>query len=98
MLKEKEDLPERVLKAVHYLASRCDGAKRRDHRGFSKKDSSFGRSLARKTSLSPRQVVAAARLIAKYPGQLALGGLRAPTERELAAYIEAHANDLGEMV
>jgi hypothetical protein len=71
MLEAKEDLPDQVMKAVRYLASRCDGAKRRDHRGFSKKDSSFGRSLARSRGLSPRQIVAAARLVAKYPGQLA---------------------------
>jgi hypothetical protein len=95
MLEEKEDLPDQVLKAVRYLADRCDGAKRRDHRGFNKKDSSFGKSLAQQQVFSLRQIVAAAQLVARYPSQLARGGLRAPTESELAVYIEAHGDGLG---
>jgi hypothetical protein len=97
MLKANEDLPELVLKAVCYLASRCNGIMRRDHRGFSKEDSSFGKSLARQRVFSPRQIMAAAWLVAKYPGQLARGGLRAPTDCELAAYIEAHCEALGNL-
>ena len=83
---ETKDLPRHVLSCLHFLSVRCDGAKKRDGKGFSKKDARFGRSLARQSRLSPRQVVAGAHLVARYPSQLALGGLRPPSHREILAY------------
>lgn len=88
--KKPFDLPRHTLRCLRYLAGRCDGAHRRDGRGFSKTDTSLGRSLAGFAQLSPRQTIIGAKLVSKYPTQLAHGGLRPPTQAQIATYAATH--------
>jgi SNF2 family DNA or RNA helicase len=61
-------------KAVHeclrILAGMCDGAVKRDHCGFNGRDSGFGKSLAERTTLTDKQVMAATKMVRKYKRQL----------------------------
>ena len=62
------------ISAIHAdlkrLASVCDGAIAEDGQGFNGLDANFGRTLAAQKSLSPRQAVAARKMLAKYRKQL----------------------------
>lgn len=84
------DLPQHTLRCLRYLAERCDGAHRRDGRGFSKTDTRLGRSLAGFTQLSPLQTITGAKLVSNYPTQLAHGGLHPPTQAQIATYAATH--------
>ena len=65
--------PEQIA-AIHQglrtLAGMCDGAMARDGCGFNKLDTSFGKSLAGRASLSPRQAAYGRKLVVKYGKQL----------------------------
>jgi SWI/SNF-related matrix-associated actin-dependent regulator 1 of chromatin subfamily A len=61
-----------VHDALRRLASVCDGAKEQDGMGFNGLDSNFGKSLAAQSSLSPRQAIAARKMLLKYRRQLGL--------------------------
>jgi SWI/SNF-related matrix-associated actin-dependent regulator 1 of chromatin subfamily A len=61
---------EKVHQAVKYLAGMCDGANGLDGCGFNKVDARFGRDLAERTSLTPKQAEAAQKMIRKYKNQL----------------------------
>jgi SWI/SNF-related matrix-associated actin-dependent regulator 1 of chromatin subfamily A len=61
-----------VHDALRRLASVCDGAKEQDGMGFNGLDSNFGKSLAAQSSLSPRQAIAARKMLIKYRRQLGL--------------------------
>ena len=63
--------------AIKFLAARCDGAHAQDGQGFNGGDADFGRSLAMQPSRmwSFKQLAAAYKMIRKYRGQLALGGI-----------------------
>lgn len=61
--------------AVTTLAGCCDGARTEDGAGFNKLDADFGRSLARQTKWTPKQAVAAQKMLRKYIGQLGLRGI-----------------------
>jgi SNF2 family DNA or RNA helicase len=59
-----------LLRALKLLASRCDGATSLDGQGFNKMDSQFGRDLASRNFLTPKQALAAHKMITKYRRQL----------------------------
>jgi SWI/SNF-related matrix-associated actin-dependent regulator 1 of chromatin subfamily A len=61
-----------VHDALRRLASVCDGAKEQDGMGFNGLDSNFGKSLAAQSSLSPRQAIAARKMLLKYRRQLGI--------------------------
>jgi len=61
-----------VHDALRRLASVCDGAKEQDGMGFNGLDSNFGKSLAAQSSLSPRQAIAARKMLMKYRRQLGI--------------------------
>lgn len=61
---------DRVLNQLRTLASMCDGARERDGSGFNRIDTEFGKALAARTSLTPRMVVAAQKMLGKYKRQL----------------------------
>ncbi len=65
---------EKVHQAVKYLAGMCDGANSLDGCGFNKVDTRFGKDLAERTSLTPKQAVAAQKMLRKYKRQLLNGG------------------------
>jgi hypothetical protein len=88
------DLPRHTLRCLRYLAERCDGAHRRDGRGFSKTDTRFGRSLAGFAQLSPHQTIMGAKLVSNYPKQLACGGLCPPTQAQIATYAATHEKEI----
>ena len=56
--------------ALRQLAGNCDGARTVDEAGFSKFDAEFGKSLAYADRWSPKQVLAAARMVRKYRRQV----------------------------
>ena len=66
-----------LKQAIDYLAIRCDGAIIEDARGFNKLDAPLGHKLASlpEAEWSPRQRLAAWKMLAKYRGQLQAGGL-----------------------
>lgn len=75
--------------AILYLANRCDYATTRDGRGFSKWDASFGHELADRIlageEIPPATARKAFRMLKKYAGQLAAGGIDlALIEQEIA--------------
>jgi len=72
-----------VLRAVKYLASRCDGAKAQDGQGFRGTDTVFGHSLARQDSLSYNQCQTGLKMLQTYRGQLARGGIDLPSMADL---------------
>jgi hypothetical protein len=55
---------------LRYLAARCDGAVAEDGMGYNGLDSAFGKELAARPELSPRQALAARKMLVKYRGQL----------------------------
>lgn len=67
-------LTDRQVSAVHdalqQLAARCDGAQALDGQGFNKLDSNFGKDLASRDTLSPKQAAAGRKLAIKYGRQL----------------------------
>ncbi len=56
--------------AIQYLADRCDGAFAEDGAGFNKLDSRFGKDLANRFSLTPKQALTAQKLVRKYQKQI----------------------------
>ena len=60
--------------AIAYLASACDGARRRDHHGFNAEHVELGHRLARATRWSRRDHRSARKLISYYRRQLAGAG------------------------
>jgi hypothetical protein len=60
----------RIHGELRFLASRCDGARKRDGEGFSGCDTNFGKWLAAADHLSPKMAAAAKRMLVKYKGQL----------------------------
>lgn len=73
--------PARVIARVHEclreLSYVCDGARQEDGMGFNGCDAAFGHELAARRELSPKQVLAAAKMLRKYNNSQ-LGG-RVPT-------------------
>lgn len=65
-----EERCRKALYGLRFLASACDGAFEKDGRGFNKLDSGFGKKLAALPHLSPRQCLAAEKMLAKYKKQL----------------------------
>ncbi len=69
-----EKLSENQVEAIHaalkFLDQMCDGAQATDGMGFNKLDTNFGKSLARFTSLSPKQAAWGKRIVIKYKRQL----------------------------
>ncbi len=59
-----------ILFQLRYLANRCDGAIEQDGMGFNGADSAFGKQLARRETLTARQLGAAQRMLIKYQQQL----------------------------
>ena len=59
-----------VIKGLRYLASACDGARKRDSAGFNRYDAELGHQLAAKTSLSPREIATGRALLQRYSAQL----------------------------
>ncbi|MFL6284588.1 MAG: ribonuclease HI [Pyrinomonadaceae bacterium] len=59
-----------VMDALRYLAGSCDGARARDHAGFSMYDAELGHRLAGKESLRPGELSLARTLLRKYTGQI----------------------------
>ncbi len=64
-----------LRKAVEYLAECCDHATTWDTRGFNKFDASFGHSLAKQPSWTPKQARAAWKMVRKYRRQLTVIGI-----------------------
>lgn len=60
--------------AIAYLASACDGARRRDHHGFNAEHVELGHRLARATRWSRRDHRSARKLISFYRRQLTAAG------------------------
>lgn len=60
--------------AIAYLASACDGARRRDHHGFNAEHVELGHRLARATRWSRRDHRHARQLIRFYSRQLTAAG------------------------
>lgn len=60
--------------AIAYLASACDGARRRDHHGFNAEHVELGHRLARASRWSRRDHRSARKLISFYRRQLAGAG------------------------
>jgi hypothetical protein len=92
----------KALRALQFLAGRCDWAVSQDGAGFSGVDAPLGHALAGKTILSPREMIAAGRLIVKYKKQLAHGSVDVSGVKETADAFErsgevgrAAANRLG---
>lgn len=61
---------EAIHTIVRMLAGSCDGAFSEDHMGFNKMDTVFGHSLADAPKLSPKQAVAAQKMVRKYTRQI----------------------------
>lgn len=59
-----------IHNAIKFLASRCDGAFSEDSAGFNKLDTQFGHDLANRYKLTPKQALAAQKLVRKYRRQL----------------------------
>jgi hypothetical protein len=80
-----------VETALLYLSGRCDGASSQDNRGFNGGDSKFGKSLASRIadgySLTQNQITAAFKMLQKYRGQLASGGILLPDREPIAARV-----------
>ena len=56
---------------LKFLASRCDGAVEEDGVGYNGLDTNFGKQLAAQAVLSPKQALAARKMLVKYKRQLA---------------------------
>lgn len=74
---EEKDIPKftqeehnNILKAVKIINNKCDGAIQQDGYGFNKYDTDFGNQLANREYLTPKQLVAAKKMIKKYIRQL----------------------------
>lgn len=64
-----------LKRAIHFLASRCDGAIKQDRAGLNKIDTHLGHQLASLNSWTPRQARAAWRMLRKYRVQLQEAGI-----------------------
>jgi hypothetical protein len=88
----RHKLPHPAIKsALIYLASCCDGGSPIDGAGFNKIDTEFGKDLAENAQndrLTPKQQLAAQRLLKKYQRQLKTQGIKLPTIPELEQYLE----------
>lgn len=65
-----EDEIEKIHAALRTLAEACDGANSKDGSGFNKMDAAFGHSLAMRERLTPKQALAARRMLRKYKRQI----------------------------
>ncbi len=74
---------EKIHQAVKYLAGMCDGARMQDGCGFNKFDAPFGRELAERFSLTPRQAIVAQKMLRKYKKQLLQAGFESGIFDEL---------------
>lgn len=70
-------MSEILKRAIDFLAERCDGASSRDHMGFNGGDAYMGHVLADKPyeQWSSKMKYIAYRMLRKYKGQLAIGGI-----------------------
>ena len=72
--KELSTMDKDEMEAVHLmvqmLAGLCDGAHTLDDVGFNRVDTQFGKQLGMAKSLSPRQTLAAKKMVRKYRRQL----------------------------
>lgn len=70
-------MSEILKRAIDFLAERCDGASSRDHMGFNGGDAYMGHVLADKPyeQWSNKMKYIAYRMLRKYKGQLAIGGI-----------------------
>lgn len=73
----KEKLPaftqkehDSILEAINIISSSCDGARAQDGMGFNKLDTDFGHQLAARDFLTPKQLIAAKKLVKKYSRQI----------------------------
>jgi superfamily II DNA or RNA helicase len=82
-------IAEQVQICLHYLASRCDGAKEQDGEGFNRLDAAFGQRLAAESALSPAQIAVAAKMLRKYRRQLERGGINLPEQSEVEQYVSS---------
>lgn len=76
----------RVSECLRQLAFVCDGARDEDGMGFNGMDAAFGHELAAARTLTPRQLVAAARMLKKY-NRTQLGG-RCPSVEQVEKALE----------
>lgn len=70
--------PKQVIDSLVYLSSCRDGAGAKDEQGFNRRDSYFGKSLAkqaRERGLTARQVYKAREMLVKYSKQLRGAGI-----------------------
>jgi hypothetical protein len=71
---DAEKLTPEVIATVHealvVLAARCDGAVQKDGAGFSRYDSTIGKSLASAETLTARQAALGREILRKYRAQL----------------------------
>ncbi len=81
---------ELVHDALRYLAHRCDYAATKDDCGFNGADAQFGHQLAERPQLTPKQALAAQKMLVKYRGQISKGGF--DTDAVLNGKIEIPAN------
>ena len=63
-------LRDAVVKGLRYLASACDGARKRDAAGFNRFDADLGHQLAAKDSHTLREIAMARALLRRYSAQL----------------------------
>jgi hypothetical protein len=59
-----------IHRAVQIVAGQCDGAVEQDGQGFNGTDTNFGKSLAMQSRLSPKQALAALKMVIKYERQI----------------------------
>ena len=78
-------MKEEAKKVMEFLAGRCDWASTQDGKGFSSVDAPLGHALAEKDIWSPREEMAALRLIQKYQKQVSGGSFQL---EELLAYLK----------
>lgn len=77
-----------IISAIGWLADQCDFAQTADGKGFSGVDAPLGHALAQKSVLSPRETLAACKLIVKYQKQLNRSGIDVSGLREVQIELE----------
>lgn len=90
-IEKNEALAQAKAKALHalqFLAGRCDWATSRDGGGFSGVDAPLGHALAWKTTLSAREMIAAAGLVVKYKKQIERGNIDVSGVKEAVVALE----------
>lgn len=74
------------FQALCYLAGLCDGAIEQDGRGFNGADSAFGKSLAERSRLTDKQLLAAGKMLQKYRGQLDIVRMPLPSVEDVQRF------------